>query len=788
MLCSRRHPRAAPCNTAVGFLVRLFLTLNVFQEMTNATMAYIHPDPTFTRSTVPSPNRRIDTSGIVKSALCSTTSNDNEQKTDKDDDAVLTDVDARVLQAMLAEDKLNLDEEENLKQLLERGIRAKEPAQRPVDESEEPSEYKSTALKKLTNTKLWKALRRNADDFIESATIFVSNRIERDAKLLGALGLFAFERAMKDVSRALPATASTAAKKVLRLGNTTSYQPPQSKQGGDGGMDQELLQDMTTPMDEIKSVSEDLKQIFKSGGSVAGATSRRGLKSTAPAGMANSRERFAQAYKRKQQTTLKKEKENVVQKGGRAVSGVVDIGWELKRELEVEPNKAGYRTKALREGAMKTAGQLKAGASRILEAAKRKDKDFQLESSTSASTIPMEEEKKLKNAAATAKPSASFAFATIPELHQFMKQEQRSLIQRLTECVDEPSETWLKTDLLTTEEVEKLDASVVEPVINALVKAQKILELEQEDEELHLVDPGLPSSVVTHQLLISLQEGKEWIDRVLQAAKDTGSTTIVALLEMKLLDMNEDRPELPVYLRLEQLERQANELEAYEKEQATAAAATAATTTPVQGSEGEKKKSPFDLSFFATPDTSSVEDEKTEMNPPPFNTVPMKNTDNDVEDIDYTTSKYVDVIAESSQDAWSPPSQSRAQGDWTVEAQVVRDDSMLDASTYVSTGTPMDPSSFAAELVSDDDFEDAVGEFKAAVAAFDEDEEDKEPEKPNPLVQLSLRSFDILFFIVEKTLVGNCPMPHINKYLEFLNCLSLSVLSTSSPVLHSESS
>ena len=76
---------------------------------------------------------------------------------------------------------------------------------------------------------------------------------------------------------------------------------------------------------------------------------------------------------------------------------------------------------------------------------------------------------------------------------------------------------------------------------------------------------------------------------------------------------------------------------------------------------------------------------------------------------------------------------------------------MGDASAYMP-GQAMDPNSFTAELVSDDDFEDAVGTYKAAVAAFDE-EEDENQDDPNFLVQLSLRTFDIIFFVAEKALV-----------------------------------
>ena len=56
---------------------------------------------------------------------------------------------------------------------------------------------------------------------------------------------------------------------------------------------------------------------------------------------------------------LKREKEGIDKKLGRAAGGVADAAWEIKRELQVETNRPGYRTegarKAIEAGATQTA-------------------------------------------------------------------------------------------------------------------------------------------------------------------------------------------------------------------------------------------------------------------------------------------------------------------------------------------------------------------------------------------------------------------------------------------------
>lgn len=294
------------------------------------------------------------------------------------DDALLNDVDARVLQSMLRDTKLNLQEEENMKRLLERGVKKETPqdAARGVQAQKELEEvpYSSQVLQTLGNTKLWKGLTRNAADVFESARIWAQNKVERDAKLVASLGIFAFERALTDVSRALPAAGSVVKKVAPKLQLPETSSSASMNQNREDTMSQNIRSQMTTPADEFQSVANELRTILTSGGERRSGdqggivASSRGLKSTASSKMGKNR--FLKAYQRQKETTLKKEKENLVQTSTRLAGSVMDSAYQVQRDLQVEPNQPGYKTKALRDGAVETSKLLASGAKGLLSGAK----------------------------------------------------------------------------------------------------------------------------------------------------------------------------------------------------------------------------------------------------------------------------------------------------------------------------------------------------------------------------------------------------------------------------------
>ena len=201
---------------------------------------------------------------------------------------------------------------------------------------------------------MWRSFKAKADDLAESAKIYVSNRIERDFKLLASVGLFAIDRIQKDVARALPASSNAIKTAVLRLSNSSSYDENVASSAS-------MREELTTPMDEFKSVSRALQGILsgESVESVSSSSSRRGLRNAAPAGQRNAALRQQRAYQRRQETTLKK-KSPLDDVGGLA-GGLTDAAWELKREMEVETSRPGYRSEGVRNA-------ISAGAEQAVQA------------------------------------------------------------------------------------------------------------------------------------------------------------------------------------------------------------------------------------------------------------------------------------------------------------------------------------------------------------------------------------------------------------------------------------
>ena len=294
--------------------------------------------------------------------------------TDKGDVEPLSDVDERVLQSLLEDENLDLKSEENLKKMLESGVKKKDKsAGNKVDEGN--SEFSSTFFKTLNDNELWNSIKAKADSMVESAKIYVQNKVERDAQLLASIGVFAWERAIKDSKRALPSKgksgagmAKTMRDSLFMLTNNSSfvqYIPednfilPPSKYSQ--GVETSVFEELNTPMDEIKSVTQSIRDILK-GKTVS---QDRGLRSVASAGSSKNDERQKMAYERKKETVLKREKEGVNTKVMRATGSLTDGIAELKREMEVEGNDAGYRAKNAQQqlkGTLENAGLLGSGA------------------------------------------------------------------------------------------------------------------------------------------------------------------------------------------------------------------------------------------------------------------------------------------------------------------------------------------------------------------------------------------------------------------------------------------
>ncbi|VEU40238.1 unnamed protein product [Pseudo-nitzschia multistriata] len=356
-----------------------------------------------------------------------------------EDEDLISEMDARILQSMLRDNKLDLEQTSNMKKLLERGVRKdkdfesiKELQERQKQEQkeEEDDTYSSEVIKTLANTKFWKALKRNAGEALESLAISVTNEIEKTAKVLVGLGFFAWDRAKQDVARALPTAASVPKKKVFQLEESSSYvEPPvESEEEKEirtrAERAKSLRQEFTTPADEFSAVTAEISSIFKRANRqvemkedkskdmgnpffaafVEEQSSREGgsgedsspfyasstLSTTASRGNA----RLQSAFKKSQKTKLAQQKENPASKANRLASAAIDSAYQVRKEIQSEENVPGYKTKELREStvdvsrriagaAKKTAGFL-GGASAFLLGSEEPSKQAQLPSSDGA--------------------------------------------------------------------------------------------------------------------------------------------------------------------------------------------------------------------------------------------------------------------------------------------------------------------------------------------------------------------------------------------------------------------
>jgi hypothetical protein len=776
---------------------------------------------------------------------------DTNKDTSKENDAVLSDLDARVLQNMLQQDKLDLNEEENMRRLLERGVKSKEPLRTDtmVDDEKE-TKYSSQVLQTLGNTKLWKAFQRNAEDWLESAQIFVSNKVERDSKLLASLGIFAFERAMEDVKRALPAASAAAqrvAPKVLRLSATSSASNVTSDNATTTTKDS-IRQGMSTPSDEFQSVSQDIKDIFQSGGDRnARSTNRRGLRTVTTS--KTGKDRFKKAFVRRQETTLRKERENLAQSSTRLASNVMDSAYQLKRELEVEPNQPGYKTKALREGAVSVTKLLASGTKALLGGAKavaqtaalapesttlppKATTNFMVEGAmdatvtvdststtdstttpavavgTSTSTVEGAVVSPSIDTSSSDKPTNTrgpWAFPWTPtratstsikedvvvpppiqasnipvntqrrELEALLKIELASLAQRLGQCIEHPEETWLRSELLTQNELDSWDGNALEPIVTLMVTTQQTME--QVDE----------TAASFGDLLQALQVAKNQVDQIIMQDTQTvaGSTAISEYLERQLIygqDFKEEENEgIPVLLRLQLLEREWKLLDDEEeleqlKQQIVTESVVEETVVAEPAVQEAWTRLDVERPVVAIPvngpepsfaTQAMPQQQETTAEEPVLQTNVGIEEDDDDDGVIFATKKMdvdedapikeVEVFAHPVEVVDVIPEISYAETSSTTTVEVSRDDSTAYRSKFDVDHEPDTMRLVTSEIVTDDDFDNAVGETKAVETAPETDLGQDESE-PNVVVKGALRLFDIFFLVIEKTVMVRCGM------------------------------
>ena len=121
------------------------------------------------------------------------------------------------------------------------------------------------------------SLKAKTDAVLESARMHIENRVKRDLKHLASIGIFAWDRIQKDVINALLSSgrsgvniANKMRKALFQLSSNNSvveyilednFILGPSKYRDDADLPS-IYDQMNTPMDEIKSVTESIRDII----------------------------------------------------------------------------------------------------------------------------------------------------------------------------------------------------------------------------------------------------------------------------------------------------------------------------------------------------------------------------------------------------------------------------------------------------------------------------------------------------------------------------------------------
>ncbi|GKZ00197.1 hypothetical protein MPSEU_000972700 [Mayamaea pseudoterrestris] len=613
----------------------------------------------------------------------------------------LTDVDTRVLQSMLQEESLGVNTENGIRQLLERGTKTKTATSSRDSsheyESSSNTKYSSTVVKTLSDTRLWRKLSAQADDLLGSLQLWVSNKVENDLRVVTALGLFAWDRVQRDVARALPAQM-TQLNKPLLLTNSSSYDELANYRSSSA------FTDLAQPADEIRSVTRTILNILS--GQTSDVSSSRSLRTAAPSGKFRVSDRQKRAYQ--QATKMRQQQSDVT----RIIPTAFNAAYELRRELQAETSRPGYKTKpmrvALQQGVAQTNNYLRAA-----------QQQRQLVAS--------------KKAVARLQMAQRSMQQTQVALLQEVTEERMQLLQRLKQCIDTPESTWLSEQVLTDAAVEnddtlKLDGDGLQQVVAMMIEIRDDMEADiadaNGDDE---VDTDSEASAF-NDMIQDLVAVRHRIAGLQDRAATAVSGTIAETLFSEILGVDRGASAQPILLRLEELQENYDRLQTTRIEVDRQYADLESTLLDL-----EKTVTDYKLSGDRDAVVSKVGDQEDAWVVENDDTFSSRNIKSQV-----MVPDYLDVIPEPLYSKQSSP---------FFAAEVVLDDEHHQQASS-SPG-------FVAEIVTDEDFDAAFGQARVTttVEAGDEDEE----QTSNPLVDLSLRALDVVFYVLEKTITVVIP-------------------------------
>lgn len=541
------------------------------------------------------------------------------------------------------------------------------------------------------------------------------------------MGIFTLDRIRKDLGRALPAagratrklllaTNSSYAETFLDVTDRTPFALPAERSLTDREMldgYEDMYDELTTPADEIKSVTEAIRDIL-SGKEIDYDTSssRRGVRSFAPAGTSRLAERQRRAYKARKETVLKREKEGIDRKLGRAIGSVSDATWEFRREMQTDKGReAGYRSKGVRKA-------LASGATALLEAGRESSRmllqgekrrnmigggrveivDDSVGSNNFVDVSPIEEEEIIEDL--IEETNLEFAPDGLLSPQSFIE-EKRRLISSLESCLSRPSETWLTKDAVSqaAEYGINLDGNVLREVITNMVTLRDQLQREMEQIVNEQVD--LKIEFVSTDLRRMKQRVDELSSLAISAAGESAADMLKQELEGFVLS---DSIDDIIDIELERMEQLLAELvEAREK-------------------EIQARKQQYQQQVVVEPE------------------------------------RYVDttVATEVVDSTASRGNAAKKNGKWKggmfTEVEVVSSDSTYYGNTASQDGQDQQyqASGNRVEVISDTEYSDYEEQFKSAQSVAMGDDVDANENQENPAADFVLRIVDVIFFVGEK--------------------------------------
>jgi hypothetical protein len=339
-------------------------------------------------------------------------------------------------------------------------------------------------------------------------------------------------------------------------------------------------------------------------------------------------------------------------------------------------------------------------------------------------------------------------------MQDVLETEMETLVDRLTECIQNPQGTWLNPDLLLGQEEEFISFpdEQLELVVVAMVQAQMMLQQ--------------PNSNDNEQTMIStLRLVQSSVDEVCDICLQVGSPAIADYLQQTLVYRGVNNGQVPVLRQLDEYQAQLEALDARQQQQqqasqqamteeagnsyvpAQAVAAAPWFVDDDQADEPVQETKPWYVDDFndsaVTLDASfesplmdsmprEVRVQEWELldmaqdNPAPTVRVASETQVQEVEIIDAIPTSMPQMVMD----------QPIVAGD-QVDVLVDEADSMRQV---------------MAEIVTDDDFEVAMGRAKTVDESIEgEYEEEEEDGEPNPVAMWALRSLDVVLLAGEKT-------------------------------------